>query len=296
MPIVKCIAQHILSLLQLKQHRPLFVGIQGPQGSGKSYTSSLLQNYLSSEPLNLRVGVLSIDDLYLPHAGLRSLAESNPENRLWSGRGQPGTHDLDLGVRIFAALKEGQAKIELPRFDKSLHNGEGDRLPMDGSGVIISQPPSLDVVLLEGWCVGFYPIGLEEIERTWYGDWADESARLGIVGLTTLSDVAKINEKLHDYAKLWSFLDLLVQLKPSPKLPSEAPSKYSLVYKWRLEQEHYMKSHNGGIGMSDDAVKAFVDRYIPGYVFFGALDAKWAGRGLKIMLTEDRELVDFSAF
>ena len=39
-------------------------------------------------------------------------------------------------------------------------------------------------------------------------------------------------------------------------LSSENRSKFSVVYKWRLEQEHYMKASNGGIGMSDDAVKA----------------------------------------
>lgn len=31
-----------------------------------------------------------------------------------------------------------------------------------------------------------------------------------------------------------------------------------------------MKARNGGTGMSDNQVKAFVDRYIPGYVFFGS--------------------------
>ena len=213
MSIVNRISQHILTLLQTTQRRPLFVGLQGPQGSGKSYTSKLLQNHLSSPPLGLRVAVLSIDDLYLPHTALQSLAESNPGNRLLHGRGQPGTHDIDLGLRIFGALSECQkSDVELPRFDKSLHNGEGDRLPMDGSGVIIRQPPCLDVVILEGWFVGFYPITTEELEKRWRDTWVKESAILGIGELAGKSQVMQLNELLHQYVKLWGYLDALVQV------------------------------------------------------------------------------------
>ena len=35
--------------------------------------------------------------------------------------------------------------------------------------------------------------------------------------------------------------------------PSDT-SSYNQVYKWRLEQEHYMKARNGGKGMTDDQV------------------------------------------
>lgn len=210
--VTNCVARHILNLLQLTKHRPLFVGLQGPQGSGKSYKSKLLQNHLSLPPLSLRTAILSIDDLYLPHTTLQSLAESSPENRLLRGRGQPGTHDIDLGIRIFTALNECQSDVELPRFDKSLHNGEGDRLPMDGSGVIIRQPPCLDVVILEGWCVGFYPISTEELEKRWRDEWVKESVILGIDELANLDDITQINEKLREYVKLWDHLDTLVQV------------------------------------------------------------------------------------
>lgn len=219
MSIVNRVSQHILTLLQTTQRRPLFVGLQGPQGSGKSYTSKLLQDHLSSPPLGLRVAVLSIDDLYLPHAALRSLAKSNPGNRLLHGRGQPGTHDVDLGLRIFAALAECQFDVELPRFDKSLHNGEGDRLPIDGSGVIIKQPPCLDVVILEGWFVGFYPITQAELERRWHECWLKESSILGIGELARKSDVMQINEMLRGYVQFWGYLDTLV--KVSDILPEE---------------------------------------------------------------------------
>lgn len=36
-------------------------------------------------------------------------------------------------------------------------------------------------------------------------------------------------------------------------------SSLSMIYKWRLEQEHDMKARNGGKGMTDEAVKLYVD-------------------------------------
>lgn len=80
-----------------------------------------------------------------------------------------------------------------------------------------------------------------------------------------------------------------------------------------------MKAHNGGVGMSDDIVKTsvptaqllpakyltlvrFIDRYIPGYVFFGdastqdTCGTRWAGKGLKILLNNTREMVDCATF
>ncbi|PFH52122.1 hypothetical protein AMATHDRAFT_140877 [Amanita thiersii Skay4041] len=304
MSIIDLISSRILAQLKVLQHRPLFVALQGPQGSGKTYAANLLRGHLSAPPHNLHVAILSIDDLYLPHSALRSLADSNPHNCLWNGRGQPGTHDIDLGVRVFESLRDGVSDVELPRFDKSLHNGEGDRLPMDGNGVVVKQPPCLDVVILEGWCVGFYPISSEELERRWQNQWKQERKLLGLEEneVARLGDIVEVNEKLRDYVRLWNFIDLFIQIKPVEYLASQHTSQYSIIYKWRLEQEHYMKAMNGGRGMSDKSVKTFVDRYIPGYVFFGErapdetvhTEPKWVGKGLTIFIDEDRKPVSFS--
>jgi len=32
-------------------------------------------------------------------------------------------------------------------------------------------------------------------------------------------------------------------------------STYSIIYRWRLEQERSMRAENGGRGMSDEAIK-----------------------------------------
>jgi len=201
-------------LKQLSYKKPLFVAIQGPQGSGKTYLSARLREYLTSEPHNLRAALLSIDDLYLSHAKLLDLAASKPHNPLWQGRGQPGTHDVALGISILEALKDGSQSVELPRFDKSLFNGQGDRLPMDGSGVRIKQPPAVDVVILEGWCVGFYPITQEELDKRWDGIWIEERDKLGLPGDTLCSkrDVERTNEALLQYSRLWNFFDTFIRV------------------------------------------------------------------------------------
>lgn len=141
---------------------------------------------------------------------------------------------------------------------------------MDGSGTIVSQPPLVDIVILEGWCVGFQAISSDDLYRRWNGIWKEEREKLSLTEdkVGKKIDVENVNEKLKGYASLWTFFDIFVQLKATPP-PSTSESQHSIIYEWRLEQERYMKEQNGGRGMSDAAVKSFVDRYIPGYVFFG---------------------------
>lgn len=84
-----------------------------------------------------------------------------------------------------------------------------------------------------------------------------------------------------------------------------------------------MKAANGGIGMTDEQVKKyvqevwvslhcklivsvrFVDRYIPGYVFFGEgvrrggrVEGRpaWEGRGLGITIDQDRRVLETEHF
>ncbi|KAG6878181.1 hypothetical protein C0993_010942 [Termitomyces sp. T159_Od127] len=245
------VVAHIVGHIDPNPTAPLFVAIQGPQGSGKSYLSAQLKQRLSQPPYSLIVAVFSIDDLYLPHDQLVHLATQEPPNSLWAGRGQPGTHDVKLGIEIIQKLRARCKSVELPCFDKSLFNGEGDRL---ATGTIIDS--FVDIVILEGWCVGFHPISSEELSARWNGIWREEMARLNLPDLTTKSDLERVNESLKDYIELWSYFDIFIQIKPMPLQPY--PSQYSIIYKWRLQQEHNMKAINGGRGMSDEAVKACV--------------------------------------
>ncbi|PCH35590.1 nucleoside triphosphate hydrolase protein [Wolfiporia cocos MD-104 SS10] len=284
---------------------PLMVGVQGPQGSGKTYLTARLRDALASAPHNLSVAVLSIDDLYLPHIGLVAVANANPDNALLRGRGQPGTHDVPLGTEILRKLRvinehsaNDASEVRIPAFDKSLHGGEGDRT---SEGMVMRTP--LDVVILEGWCVGFYPISDEEVDRRWEvpvkGLGKDFFKTRGF----RKEDVKGINRRLSDYVEWWDCFNTFIQIKPEDAHP------YTHIYKWRLQQEHHMKARNGGKGMSDAQVEAFVDRYIPGYVFFGdgvvegGLDTSgekrrppWLSHGLRIEINESREVVHASQF
>ncbi|KAI6029431.1 P-loop containing nucleoside triphosphate hydrolase protein [Pisolithus microcarpus] len=303
-PAVRPMTEHVLCCL--KNHRskfvgprcpPLFVGVQGPQGSGKTFLTSHLHKQLLASPHLLSVAVLSIDDLYLTHDRLTSLARDHPENRLLQGRGQPGTHDIELGSTLLEKIKGINGKpdeLELPIFDKSLFGGEGDRLP---HGKVIRPP--IDVFILEGWCVGFYPTSVSLIEERWNEPVPGLEDRFDLKSFVRMEDMLTINDRLKAYVKWWDTLDAFIQIKG----PSSCP--YKIIYKWRLEQEHSMKARNGGNGMTDEQVKAFVDRYIPGYVFFGdgvnngteGKAPRWIGSGLVIVtIGQDRELIETSKF
>jgi len=48
--------------------------------------------------MGIRTAVVSYDDFYLTHAAQVELASNNPTNKLLSGRGVAGTHDIKLGI------------------------------------------------------------------------------------------------------------------------------------------------------------------------------------------------------
>lgn len=78
------------------------------------------------------------------------------------------------------------------------------------------------------------------------------------------------------------------------------PSSLSHILAWRTQQEHAMKRANGGRGMSDAEVEAFVERYLPGYELWAegvrAPDAAWAGRGVALRFGAGREVEGVEGF
>lgn len=169
-----------------------------------------MRDILTSAPYNLQVAVLSIDDIYLPHSGLVSVAENHADNKLLAGRGPPGTHDIQLGTSLLKQLKsinDTEKVIQLPFFEKSLFNGEGDRVEGDGRSV----HPPLDVLLFEGWCVGFCPIEIGEIERKFEIPVEDLEGLLDI-NSARKEDILELNEFLWDYVEWWAFFDVFIQV------------------------------------------------------------------------------------
>lgn len=104
------------------------------------------------------------DVWYSLHHSKRSLsdcpaavAKAYPGNKLLSHRGNALTHDLDLGRATLSALCQATSptsRAEIPRYDKSAFSGKGDRFPREEWRVVTGR---VDVVLFEGWMLGFQP-------------------------------------------------------------------------------------------------------------------------------------------
>jgi D-glycerate 3-kinase len=195
---------HVLQFLRphlgTRQGRPLIVGISGAQGSGKSTVTTQLAAALGSATAvpyrdyssSLVVATLSIDDVYLTHAAQQELATKNPQNPLVQHRGVPGTHDLPLARQVLEALGKGKETTMLPRYDKSAFGGEGDRAepsPVHGP---------VDVVLFEGWCVGFRALGEAELR--------DACTRGGVVKEHRMQDLVAMNQALKEYDALTEYV------------------------------------------------------------------------------------------
>ena len=103
---------------------------------------------------------------------------------------------------------ESSKGVHLPFFDKSLHGGQGDRVP-DGGAIV--RPP-LDVVLFEGWCVGFCPTNPSEIKRRFSQPIPDLEGILDLRTSFKENDILQINENLWEYVKWWEFFDVFVQV------------------------------------------------------------------------------------
>ena len=264
--VSNCLKAHRARFLNRSNYPPLFVGVQGPQGSGKTFLTSCLHSLLADPPYSLLVAVLSIDDLYLPHAGLTALAEAHPRNRLLHGRGQPGTHDIPLGRAILTALKaiNDGGDVSLPVFDKSLFDGAGDRAVETR---VVRGP--IDVVVLEGWCVGFYPVSRVEVGARWERK-VPGLDEFDMTGFVALEDVLEVNAMLGAYVEWWQALDAFIQVcavclgllcvnnRACRQIRGPPTSSLSIIYRWRLQQEQHMKAKNGGRGMTDVQVKTCV--------------------------------------
>ncbi|KAH0555935.1 hypothetical protein GP486_006122 [Trichoglossum hirsutum] len=207
----------ILEQLQAHQQKkydtvppPFFLGVSGVQGVGKTTLVSTVATILRSPPHRLPTVALSIDDLYLTHAAQTLLASSNPSNALIQHRGEPGTHDITLGLSFFSALKAHQ-HTKIPAYDKSAFNGQGDRTN-ESTWEEVNVPGSVarvQVVILEGWCVGFRALGHKELRRKWED--ARESKQ-GTLWKHQLEDLEFVNDKLREYDTLTDSLDALIHM------------------------------------------------------------------------------------
>lgn len=219
--------------LESAEGKPLIVGINGAQGSGKTTLCKFLELLLVEHN---QIGVtLSIDDLYLTKGERQTLArEIHP---LLATRGVPGTHSPALGLAVIEAVRAGKS-FEMPRFDKAVD----DRRP---HGEIVDR--RVDVLLFEGWCLGAAPQAPSALAAPVNGLEAEEDA--DGVWCKFVNDALR-----DDYARLFAQLDMLVMLK----VPD-----FETVRRNRALQEDKLRARNPGApGLMDAAaLKHFLDQY-----------------------------------
>ena len=78
--------------------------MSAPQGCGKTTIVKELQKLY--EEGSVRCASVSIDDFYLSNAAQKAVSSGNPGNRLVQGRGNAGTHDLQLGADTLQRLRK----------------------------------------------------------------------------------------------------------------------------------------------------------------------------------------------
>lgn len=207
---------------------PCLLGVNGPQGSGKSTLCAWLCEELTARGRSALA--ISIDDFYLRRSEQVLLAARFGENPYLQARGYPGTHDVELGSDVLKGLKAGQSVL-IPRYDKSLFEGRGDRLP-ETQWTRVDR--AYDVIFLEGWMLGFPPVPAERLPN---------------------SHFVEINNFLRAYTAWTSLLDGFLQL---------VPDEYHHVLAWRVEAEEKMKA-SGRPGLSAADIRAYIELFLPAY-------------------------------
>lgn len=283
---VSAIEHWLIPLLTSRDSRktPYVIAVSGVQGSGKSTITKQLQDLLIAR--GYKTAQFSLDDLYLTYEDQLALSDSG--NSLWGSRGQFGTHDMELAHSVFRDLlhhnDEAGRHVQVPVYDKSRFSGRGDRAPKE-TWPHVTVP--IDVLIFEGWGVGFQPLGLSELKsRVMLLRQNKESQ----VARHSDADLSAINHALQDYCEAFmgpNHFDAMVLLQAQ---------ETDYVYRWRLQQEHALWAAKG-TGMTDKQVKAFVDRYYPSYELYlpdainGIFGHDKQGHQINLIMNEERKLV-----
>lgn len=186
-----------------------------------------------------------------------------------------------LARELFSALKEGR-EIKVPEYDKSAFNGQGDRVPIS-QWKSINAPgmPKIQVVIFEGWCVGFRALSEGQVETK-------QRSPSTTLHRHRLEDLLFVNERLEEYEVLNKEFDAFIHIDAE---------ETEFVYAWRQEQEAALRKEKGS-GMSEREVERFVDGYYPAYELFteklreglfkGQVDGR--GRQLRLIVGRDRRV------
>jgi D-glycerate 3-kinase len=233
--------------------RPWVLGVQGPQGCGKSTLASALVDSLADR--RTRAVTMSIDDFYLPHAEQAALSLRHPGDPTMLYRGYPGTHDIDLGVRTLDGLGSLRAGDEMlvPVYDKSAYKGRCDRVPREAWRRVVGP---IDAIVFEGWMLGFAPLSDGEMDP-----------------------VLRVpNSYLGAYDAWTRRLDALLQLDVA---------SLDTIVRWRVLAERERRAQ-GQDGLSDEEARDYIERFLPAYrAYVPALKAHPPCSDFRTVLLDD---------
>jgi D-glycerate 3-kinase len=199
------------------------IGLNGPVGAGKSTLARRVAQQAAAQ--GLRLAVASIDDAYLPYGPRLQAMAANP---FGVDRVPPGSHDPGLLVEAIEQWRQGcDGLLRLPRFDKRLRQGAGDRCGFSQQAA--------DGLLLEGWLIGCRPIGHNQIQ-------AAKVSGASLIGSPFLSEderawLPRWNQALEAYQPLWRQLNGLWLLWPMD---------WRLPRRWRFQAEAQQRRLGGG--------------------------------------------------
>lgn len=199
-----------------KSNKTLCIGINGAQGTGKSTLAKFLSKFLYNM-YDVKSVIISLDDLYKTKKDREKM--SKEIHTLFKTRGVPGTHDVNIGYDFIKSCIDNSSEKKIcPRFNKSID----DRCD-ENEWIAVNN--KIDLIILEGWCVGAIAQDHSELEKP-------------INVFEEENDPHKIwrifsNNQLNDnYQDLFNLCSYLIMIK--------APN-FEIIKKWRLKQEIQLK-------------------------------------------------------
>lgn len=204
-----------------KQHKdkPLLIGLNGAQGSGKTTLTKLLCEILNTG-FGKKTLHLGLDDFYLSKQQRSSLATRI--HPLLKTRGVPGTHNIELAQTIIDhLLNSDNSTVLMPQFDKA----SDDVIDTSQHTKVRSD---YNIIIFEGWCVGTP---------------AEESRAL----LTSTNQLEEKHDKdgtwrryvnaqlATGYKSLFSLINIQIYLQ----IPD-----FNMIKQWRQLQEEKLKAKN----------------------------------------------------
>lgn len=229
LPLLRCIEQQ---LEQQPTWRPV-VALTAPVGAGKTTLANQLQAL--ARAMGVSLAVASIDDAYRSWPEREQRLAGNP---FGVTRVPPGSHDPALLLDAIRRWQAGEA-LQLPRFDKTRCGGLGDR---SGFTAVTA-----DALLLEGWLVGYEPVGATDL-ASWLAGPAHETGAAALLSPQERAWLPHWNQELAAYQDLWRCCNSFWVLQPS---------QWRSVQRWRLQAEARQRRLSGQ-AMNAEAVVRLV--------------------------------------